>query len=134
MKSLHVALFCVLFLLVGFALGRVTGHGSYPPGVHRHESGGRAAGWMHAGSSSDVDEVEVMVVAADASKGDSLILPGGEVLRLRQQGDHMEVHVDIDVDDEQSLTSREQGASGAGSINKEKRIIIVREEDNSNQE
>jgi hypothetical protein len=46
----------------------------------------------------------------------------------------MEVHVDIDVDDEQSLTSREQGASGAGSINKEKRIIIVREEDNSNQE
>ncbi|MDA0728566.1 MAG: hypothetical protein O3B70_09295 [Bacteroidetes bacterium] len=134
MKSLHVVLFCVLFLLVGFALGRVTGHGNHARGVHRHVPGGHAVALTHAGSSTDVDEVEVIVVAADASEGDSLVLPRGGVVRMRQDGNHMEVEVDVEVDDEQRVTSVERSPSDAGAIKTEKRIIIVREEDNSNEE
>ena len=75
MKNLHVVLFCVLFLIAGFVLGRVTGHRG-PGKAHRGctkgascERGpggcerGHGARWVHDGGQEDV---EVMLLTDEA--------------------------------------------------------------------
>jgi hypothetical protein len=131
MKNLHVVLFCVLFLIAGFVLGRVTGHPG-PGNPHRGcakgascERGpggcerGHGAKWVQDGGH---EEVEVMLLTDEALAGDSVFsLPGGGTVHVTRSGDEVDVQVEVE-------TVGEDGTDEGLRI--EKRVIVVREDDN----
>ena len=131
MKNLHVVLFCVLFLIAGFVLGRVTGH----PGPGKSHRGcakgascerghggcerGHGAKWVQDGGH---EEVEVMLLTDEALAGDSVFsLPGGGTVHVTRSGDEVDVQVEVE-------TVGEDGTDEGLRI--EKRVIVVREDDN----
>ena len=130
-KNTHLILFSAVFLVLGFLLGRVTGHQG--PRMHKGHPGCMEVGdnvWVSDGG------VEVMMFTGEAFEGDTVItLPGGGVVNVTSNGDDMEVEVNMEEVMERMTGGQTQDVqiirkeSGDGEVRVEKRIVVVRDED-----
>lgn len=130
-KNTHLILFSAVFLVLGFLLGRVTGHQG--PRMHKGHPGCMDVGdnvWLSDG------EVEVMMFTDEEFEGDTVImLPGGGVVNVTSDGDDIDVEVNME-EVMESMTG-DQGRevqmirkkSGDGEVRVEKRIVVVRDEE-----
>ena len=131
-KNTHLILFSAVFLVLGFLLGRVTGHQG--PRMHKGHPGCMEVGdnvWVSDG------EVEVMMFTDEEFEGDTVItLPGGGVVNVTSNGDDMEVEVNMEEVMESMTGGQTQDVqiirkeSGDGEVRVEKRIVVVRDEKN----
>lgn len=120
-KNTHLILFSAAFLVLGFVLGRVTGH-------HGPRGGHGDFHWVDA----DDAEVQVMMLTDEAFEGDTVFeLPGGGTVNVVRNGDEYEVEVEVDErmeDVEKTVrVRRERGQDGE--VRVEKRVIVVKEEE-----
>ena len=128
-KNTHLILFSAVFLVLGFLLGRVTGHQG--PRMHKSHPGCMEAGdnvWVSDG------EVEVMMFTDEEFEGDTVItLPGVGVVNVTSNGDDIDVEVNIE-EVMESMTGGQdvqiiRKESGDGEVRVEKRIVVVRDEE-----
>ena len=134
-KNTHLILFSVLFLGLGFVLGRVTGHPH-----HRHPKHGKSMGPRPCESSAlgtafmvfDEEGVEVQVLKlTDDLDGDTtMALPGGGVVTLMRSGDDVDVQVALDAALSEVEDQIASGFGDDGEVRIEKRIVIVRDDEN----
>lgn len=139
-KNTHLLLFSAAFLVLGFVLGRVTGHHG-PRAGHGHGCHGKpgqascqpheAEGGFHWVGNSDA-EVQVMMLADTDFDGDTVFsLPGGGTVNVVRNGDEYEVEVEMEEgaeDVEKHVrVRRERGQDGE--VRVEKRVIVVTEEE-----
>ena len=129
-KNTHLILFSAVFLVLGFLLGRVTGHQG--PRMHKGHPGCMEVGdnlWVSDG------EVEVMMFTDEEFEGDTVItLPGGGVVNVTSNGDE----IDVEVNMEEVMESMAGGQdvqiirkeSGDVEGHVEKRFVVVRDEKN----
>ena len=128
-KNTHLILFSAVFLVLGFLLGRVTGH----QGLRMHKG---HPGCMEVGDNVWVsdEEVEVMMFTDEEFEGDTVIaLPGGGVVNVSSNGDE----IDVEVNMEEVMESMTGGGdvqiirkeTGDGEVRVEKRIVVVRDEE-----
>ena len=132
-KNTHLILFSAAFLVLGFILGRVTGHHGPRGGHGGHACQGDPGGhgdfhWVGA----DDAEVQVMMLADEAFEGDTVFeLPGGGTVNVVRNGDEYEVEVAVEEmmeDVEKNVrVRRERGQDGE--VRVEKRVIVVKEEE-----
>jgi hypothetical protein len=120
-KNTHLILFSAAFLVLGFVLGRVTGH-------HGPHEGHGDVHWVGA----DDAEVQVMMLTDEEFEGDTVFeLPGGGTVNVVRNGDEYEVEVEVDErmeDVEKTVrVRRERGQDGE--VRVEKRVIVVKEEE-----
>ncbi len=130
-QNTHLILFSAVFLVLGFLLGRVTGHQG--PRMHKGHPGCMEVGdnvWVSDG------EVEVMMFTDKEFEGDTVIaLPGGGVVNVTSNGYDMEVEVIMEEVMESMTGGQTQDVqiirkeSGDGEVRVEKRIVVVRDED-----
>jgi hypothetical protein len=139
-KNTHLILFSAAFLVLGFLLGRVTGHHG-PREGHAKDccaKAGRTGCESHEGHGdfhwvgADDAEVQVMMLTDEEFEGDTVFeLPGGGTVNVVRNGDEYEVEVDIEeeMDDLEKhvRVRRERGQDGE--VRVEKRVIVVTEED-----
>ena len=120
-KNTYLILFSAAFLVLGFVLGRVTGH-------HGPRGGHHDFHWVGA----DDAEVQVMMLTEEELEGDTVFeLPGGGTINVVRNGDEYEVEVEVDEmmeDIEKTVrVRRERGQDGE--VRVEKRVIVVKEEE-----
>ncbi|MDG1674461.1 MAG: hypothetical protein P8H88_03360 [Flavobacteriales bacterium] len=120
-KNTYLILFSAAFLVLGFVLGRVTGHHGPRGGHHDFQ-------WVGA----DDAEVQVMMLTEEELEGDTVFeLPGGGTINVVRNGDEYEVEVEVDEmmeDIEKTVrVRRERGQDGE--VRVEKRVIVVKEEE-----
>ena len=132
-KNTHLILFSAVFLVLGFLLGRVTGHQG--PRMHKGHPGCMEVGdnlWVSDG------EVELMMFTDEEFEGDTMItLPGGGVVNVTSNGDDIDVEVNMREVMESMTVGQGQDVqiirreSGDGEVRVEKRIVVVRDEEKS---
>lgn len=89
-KNTHLLLFSVVFLLLGFLLGRVTA--PKHPRPHHGKRGGMK--WSERGNGAG-HEVDVRVLTVEDFEGDTAItLPGVGQVNVTRNGDEIEVEVE----------------------------------------
>lgn len=139
-NNTHLILFSAAFLVLGFLLGRVTGHHG-PRGCHDkgcHGKSGHSGCEAHEAHSdfhwvgADDAEVQVMMLTEEEFEGDTVFeLPGGGTVNVVRNGDEYEVEVEVEErmeDVEKTVrVRRERGQDGE--VRVEKRVIVVKEEE-----
>ena len=130
-KNTHLIPFSAVFLVLGFLLGRVTGHQG--PRMHKGHPGCMEVGdnlWVSDG------EVELMMFTDEEFEGDTMItLPGGGVVNVTSNGDDIDVEVNMEEAMESMTGGQTQDVqiirkeSGDGEVRVEKRIVVVRDEE-----
>ena len=128
-KNTHLILFSAVFLVLGFLLGRVTGHQG--PRMHKGHPG-----CMEVGDNMGVSdgEVEVMMFTDEEFEGDTVItLPGGGGVNVTSNGDEIDVEVNME-EVMESMTGGQdvqiiRKESGDGEVRVEKRIVVIRDEE-----
>lgn len=128
-KNTHLLLFSIVFLLLGFLLGRVT----TPKHPHpRHGKRGEMK-WSERGNLGGHD-VDVRVLTEDDFEGDTVItLPGVGQVNVTRNGEEIEVEVETDqVEDLQAggravIVTKE--VSGDSIIRIDKRVMVATSED-----
>jgi len=134
-RNTSLILFSAVFLLLGFLLGRVTAPPPFGPHVAKKgpatcDPTGLAEGFVWV--SEGTEDVEVMVMSDEAFEGDTAFeLPGGGMVNVVRNGEEVEVEVDMEAAtgavEKTVKVTRETGANGE--VRVEKRVIVVRDED-----
>ena len=105
-KNTTTILFCAIFLILGFILGRVTAHHGGHHGKkgriecrgHHQTCHGESIGWDE---DDEVKHVEVMVLSDEEFSGDTLISMPGKRIRIKKelQGGEEEIEVEVEVEE-----------------------------------
>lgn len=131
-KNTHLLLFSIVFLLLGFLLGRMTTpkHAHLRPGKHK------GMRWMK-GVDLGGQDIDVRVLTdEDFEKDTTIILPGVGQVNVTRNGEEIEVEVEAD----QAEAIRDGGravivtkeVTGDSAIRVEKRVMMVTSEDQRN--
>ena len=128
-RNTHLILFSAAFLVLGFLLGRVTGHKGMPR-PHGHAG---CMQWTEEGILESQD-VEVMILSDGDFQGDTVIsLPGIGTVNVMSNGEDVEVEVEATVGEEIEREVRHvqvtKEASGDSDIRVEKRVVVVRSDE-----
>ena len=101
-KNTHLLLFSVVFLLLGFLLGRVTA----PKHPHLHHGKNSTVKWADGGEKA-VHDVDVRIITDGDLEGDTIIsLPGVGQVNVTRNGEQIAVEVETDEDQALSAAGR----------------------------
>ncbi len=128
-KNTHLLLFSVVFLLLGFLLGRMT----VPQHTHPRPGKHKGMRWME-GVELEGHDIDVRVLTNEEFEGDTIItLPGVGQVNVTRNGEEIEVELEAD----QAEAIRDGGravivtkkVTGDSAIRVEKRVMMVTSED-----
>ena len=98
-KNTHLLLFSIVFLLLGFLLGRVTA----PKHPHLHHGKHSAVKWTDGGGKA-VHDVDFRIITDEDFEGDTVIsLPGVGQVNVTRHGE--EIAVEVETDEDQALSA-----------------------------
>ena len=126
-RNTHLILFSAAFLVLGFLLGRVTGHN----GMSRPHGHAGCMQWTEEGILESQD-VEVMILSDGDFQGDTVIsLPGIGTVNVMSNGEDVEVEAKAGEEIEREVRHVQvtKEASGDSDIRVEKRVVVVRSDD-----
>ena len=134
-KNTHLILFSALFLGLGFVLGRVTGHPHHRHPKHDKAMGPRTCDPSPLGADFmifDEEDMDVQVLTlTEGLEGDTtMVLPGGGVVKLMRSGDDVDVQVALNAAMSEVEDQIVSGSGDDGEVRIEKRIVIVRDDEN----